>query len=152
VAVGPDLTIHDHPEVIAVGDMVSVHDAAGNSVALPGLASTAMQQGRYAARSVRMRVSGKPQQPFHFVVKGNLATIGRAHAVAEIKGVQISGMLAWMIWLSVHVFYLIGLQNRLLVLTRWAFSFVTRGRGARLITGESVPTVDKVGNATVARQ
>ena len=152
VAVGADLTIRGHPEVIALGDMVSVHDAAGKSVALPGLASTAMQEGRYAARSVRRLVSGKPQQPFHFVDKGNLATIGRAHAVAEIKGVQISGMLAWMIWLSVHVFYLIGLQNRLLVLTRWAFSFVTRGRGARLITGESAPTVDKVGNAPVARQ
>jgi NADH:ubiquinone reductase (H+-translocating) len=135
VAVGPDLTIMGHPEVIALGDMVSVHDAAGNEVALPGLASTAMQQGRYAAKSIRRRARGKPSQPFRFVDKGNLATIGRARAVAEIKGIQTSGMLAWLIWLSVHIFYLIGLQNRLLVLTRWAFSFVTRGRGARLITG-----------------
>jgi NADH dehydrogenase len=140
VAVGPELTIQGHPDVIALGDMVSVHDAAGNDVALPGLASTAMQQGRYAARSVRRRARGKPSQPFHFVDKGNLATIGRAHAVAEIKGIQISGILAWLIWLSVHIFYLIGLQNRLLVLTRWAFSFVTRGRGARLITGASSGT------------
>jgi NADH dehydrogenase len=140
VAVGPELTIQGHPDVIALGDMVSVHDAAGNDVALPGLASTAMQQGRYAARSVCRRARGKPSQPFHFVDKGNLATIGRAHAVAEIKGIQISGMLAWLIWLSVHIFYLIGLQNRLLVLTRWAFSFVTRGRGARLITGASSGT------------
>ena len=150
VAVGPDLTIQGHPEVIALGDMVSVHDAAGNDVALPGLASTAMQQGRYAARSVRRRARGKPSQPFRFVDKGNLATIGRAHAVAEIKGIQTSGMLAWLIWLSVHIFYLIGLQNRLLVLTRWAFSFVTRGRGARLITGESATTAEEVGNATIA--
>jgi NADH:ubiquinone reductase (H+-translocating) len=135
VAVGADLTIQGHPEVIALGDMVSVHDPAGSEVALPGLASTAMQQGRYAAKSIQRRARGKPSQPFHFVDKGNLATIGRAHAVAEIKGIQTSGMLAWLIWLSVHIFYLIGLQNRLLVLTRWAFSFVTRGRGARLITG-----------------
>ncbi len=152
VAVGPDLTIAGHPEVIALGDMASVHDATGNQVALPGLASTAMQQGRYAASSVRRRVRGEPSQPFRFVDKGNLATVGRAHAVAEIKGIQASGMLAWLIWLSVHIFYLIGLQNRLLVLTRWAFSFVTRGRGARLITGESGPTTVADGSSTGARQ
>ena len=86
-----------------------------------------------------------------FVDKGDLATIGRARAVAEIKGIQTSGLLAWLIWLSVHIFYLIGLQNRLLVLTRWAFSFVTRGRGARLITGESIATAEAGGTATVAR-
>jgi len=152
VAVAPDLTVPGHPEVIALGDMVRVHDAAGNEVALPGLASTAMQQGRYAARSVRRRARGKPSPPFRFVDKGDLATIGRAHAVAEIKGIQTSGLLAWMIWLSVHIFYLIGLQNRLLVLTRWAFSFVTRGRGARLITGEWIATAEAGGTATVARR
>ena len=152
VAVGSDLTISGHPDVIALGDMVSVHDAAGNDVALPGLASTAMQQGRYAAKAVRRRARGEPSQPFHFVDKGNLATIGRAHAVADIKGIQTSGMLAWLIWLSVHIFYLIGLQNRLLVLTRWAFSFVTRGRGARLITGESAPTAEGIESATAARR
>ncbi len=149
VAVGPELTVEGHPEVIALGDMVSAHDTAGNEVPLPGLASTAMQQGRYAARSVRRRARGKSSEPFQFVDKGNLATIGRAHAVAEIKGIQTSGMLAWLIWLSVHIFYLIGLQNRLLVLTRWAFSFVTRGRGARLITGESAAPAT-AGTATVS--
>ncbi|MBA3843896.1 MAG: NAD(P)/FAD-dependent oxidoreductase [Actinobacteria bacterium] len=152
VAVGPDLTIEGHPEVVALGDMVSVHDATGNQLALPGLASTAMQQGRFAASSVRRRIRGEPSQPFRFVDKGNLATIGRAHAVAEIKGIQASGMLAWLIWLSVHIFYLIGLQNRLLVLTRWAFSFVTRGRGARLITGESGPTTAADGSSAGDRQ
>jgi NADH dehydrogenase len=135
VAVGPNLTIKGHPEVIALGDMASVHDAAGNVIPLPGLASVAMQQGRYAARSVRASIQGGTPKPFEHVDKGNLATIGRARAVADIKGIQISGMLAWIIWLSVHIFYLIGFQNRLLVLTRWAFSFVTHGRGARLITG-----------------
>jgi len=134
VAVGPELTIQGHPNVIALGDMVSVHDAAGNAAALPGLASTAMQQGRYAAAAVRARLHGRTPSPFRYVDKGNLATIGRARAVADIKGVQISGMLAWLTWLAVHIFYLVGLQNRLLVLTRWAFSFVTRGRSARLIT------------------
>ena len=135
VAVGSDLTIQGWPEVIALGDMVSVHDAAGMNVPLPGLASVAMQQGRYAARSVRARMRGAESQPFRYVDKGNLATIGRASAVADIKGIQLSGTLAWLTWLIVHIFYLIGFQNRLLVLTRWAFSFVTRGRGARLITG-----------------
>jgi NADH:ubiquinone reductase (H+-translocating) len=152
VAVGPDLTIQGHPEVIALGDMVSMHDEAGNEVALPGLASTAMQQGRYAASSVGRRTQSKPSQAFCFVDKGNLATIGRANAVAEIKGIQTSGMLAWLIWLSVHIFYLIGLQNRLLVLTRWGFSFVTRGRGARLITGESAETATEVRSARVGRE
>jgi NADH dehydrogenase len=153
VAVGPDLTIQGHPEVIALGDMASVHDAEGNAVALPGLASTAMQQGRHAAKTVRRRAQGKPALPFRFVDKGNLATIGRAHAVAEIKGVQVSGLLAWLIWVSVHIFYLIGLQNRLLVLSRWAFSFVTRGRGARLITGsaEGAASAEEVAKTTLAR-
>ena len=88
---------------------------------------------------------GEPSQPFRFVDKSNLATVGRAHAVAEIKGIQTSGMLAWMTWLGNHIYYLIGLQNRLLALTRWTFSFVTRGRGGRLITGEPVPTTEEVG-------
>ncbi|MEO8968383.1 MAG: hypothetical protein ABI427_12640, partial [Solirubrobacteraceae bacterium] len=137
VAVGADLTIPGHPEVIALGDMVSVHDTAGASVPLPGLASVAMQQGRYAAGSVRARLRGSRSEAFRYVDKGNLATIGRASAVADIRGVEISGALAWVTWVTVHLFYLIGFQNRLLVVTRWAFSFVTRGRGARLITGPS---------------
>jgi NADH dehydrogenase len=140
--VGPDLTIDGHPEVFALGDMASVHDADGNSLALPGLASTAMQQGRHVARTVVRRLEGKPAEPFRFVDKGNLATIGRARAVAEIKGVRASGLVAWLIWLGVHIFYLVGLQNRLLVLTRWTFSFLTHGRGARLITDNIHPGDD----------
>ena len=136
VAVGPDLTLPGHPEVIALGDMVQVHDAEGNPLGLPGLAPVAMQQGRYAARAVRERLRGRQPSPFRYRDKGNLATIGRAKAVADIKGLQLSGLLAWLTWLFVHLFYLIGLQNRLLVFTRWTFSFITRGRGARLITGQ----------------
>lgn len=149
VAVSDDLTIEGRPEVIALGDMVSVHDAAGKDVLLPGLASVAMQQGRYAASVVRARLRGAPSPPFRYVDKGNLATIGRARAVADIKGIQLSGTLAWLTWAIVHIFYLIGFQNRLLVMTRWAFSFVTRGRGARLITGpgEPAPEPDVVGAA-----
>jgi NADH:ubiquinone reductase (H+-translocating) len=144
VAVGPELTIQGHPDVMALGDMASVHDAAGTDAALPGLASTAMQQGRYAAAAVSARLAGRAPGPFRYVDKGDLATIGRASAVADIKGIQISGMLAWLTWLAVHIFYLIGLQNRLLVLTRWGFSFLTRGRGARLITYSSTsPSLER---------
>ena len=130
--VEPDLTLPGHSEVIALGDMVSVR-----GMELPGLAPVAMQQGRYAARVIKARVEGRPHEPFHYVDKGNLATIGRARAVAEIKGMKLAGGIAWVAWLGVHLFYLIGFQNRLLVLIRWLFSFVTRGRGARLITGQT---------------
>ena len=104
------------------------------SIALPGLAPVAMQEGRHAARVVRDRMRGRPARRFRYRDKGNLATIGRASAVAEIKGVRLSGFAAWVTWLTVHLWYLIGFENRLLVLIRWAFSFIAHGRGARLIT------------------
>ena len=135
VAVGPDLTIPGHPEVFAIGDMVQVRDAAGEIVPLPGVAPVAMQQGRYAGNAVKARLRGKELGPFRYRDKGNLATIGRAKAVADVKGLQLSGLVAWFAWLFVHLFYLIGLQNRVLVFVRWTFSFLTHGRGARLITG-----------------
>ena len=93
-----------------------------------------MQQGRYAAKAVRARLKGRTAPPFRYLDKGNLATIGRAAAVADIKGVKISGFLAWVTWLVVHLFYLVGFQNRLLVIIRWTIGFATRGRGTRLIT------------------
>jgi NADH:quinone reductase (non-electrogenic) len=129
VTVGPDLTLPGHPEVFALGDMVRVGD-----MLLPGVAPVAMQQGRYAARAVRERLRGKESAPFRYRDKGNLATIGRAAAVADIKGLQLSGFLAWVTWLVVHLFYLVGFQNRILVFIRWFVSFTTHGRGARLIT------------------
>jgi NADH:ubiquinone reductase (H+-translocating) len=137
VTVEPGLTLPGHPEVFALGDMVRVRGRDGSAVALPGLAPVAMQQGRYAARAVRARVQGRAAPPFRYRDKGNLATIGRASAVADVKGVRLSGFIAWITWLVVHLFYLVGFQNRLLVLIRWSFSFVTRGRGARLITQRS---------------
>jgi len=136
VAVGPDLSLPDHPEVLALGDMVRVHDAKGSVQPLPGVAPVAMQQGRYAAKAIRARLKGREPGPFHYLDKGNVATIGRLRAVADVRGLRVSGTLAWLIWLLVHLFYLVGLQNRILVLVRWSVSFVTRGRGARLITGE----------------
>jgi NADH dehydrogenase len=133
VTVGPDLTLPRHPEVFAIGDMVHIAGADP----LPGIAPVAMQQGRYAGRLIAARLRGRELQPFRYKDKGNLATIGRAKAVADIKGLQLSGFAAWVAWLFVHLFYLIGLQNRILVFTRWTFSFLTHGRGARLITGRS---------------
>lgn len=134
VTVEPDLTLPGHPEVFALGDMVRVRDAAGGSTILPGVAPVAMQQGRYAAKVVRDRLRSRPTQPFRYRDKGNLATIGRGAAVADIKGFRLSGHIAWITWLVVHLWYLVGFQNRLLVLIRWTSSFVTHGRGARLIT------------------
>ena len=133
ISVAPDLSLPGYPEVLALGDMVRVHADDGTIVPLPGLAPVALQQGRYAARLVRDRLSGSAIKPFHYVDKGDLATIGRSKAVADVKGLRLSGLTAWVTWLVVHLFYLIGFQNRLLVLIRWTVSFVTRGRGARLI-------------------
>jgi NADH:ubiquinone reductase (H+-translocating) len=93
----------------------------------------AMQEGRYVAKVVRARVRGREYEPFRYRDKGNVATIGRSRAVADIKGLKVSGFPAWLLWLGIHIFYLIGFQNRLLVLIRWSFSFFTRGRGGRVI-------------------
>jgi NADH dehydrogenase len=137
VTVEPDLTLPGHPEVFAIGDMVRVRDGNGDPVVLPGVAPVAMQQGRYTARVVRARLQTREYGAFRYRDKGNLATIGRAAAVADIKGLRLSGFPAWVTWLVVHLWYLIGFQNRLLVLIRWSFSFATHGRGARLITDGS---------------
>jgi len=124
IVVEPDLTIAGHPEVFAIGDMAAVGDQH-----LPGVAPVAMQEGRHVAKSIR---DGR-REPFHYRDKGNLATIGHSRAVADIKGLHFSGFPAWALWLGLHLFYLIGFENRLLVLTRWTFSWLTRGRGARVI-------------------
>jgi NADH dehydrogenase len=129
-----DLTVSAHKEVFALGDMIAIR-RDGQIETLPGLAPVAMQQGRHAAGAILDGLAGKPSRPFHYKDKGNLATIGRAKAVADIKGIHLSGGIAWVTWLAVHLWYLVGFQNRLLVFTRWAFSFVTHGRGARLIAG-----------------
>jgi NADH:ubiquinone reductase (H+-translocating) len=124
VLVDPDLTLPGHPEVFAFGDMVSVRGQD-----LHGVAPVAMQEGRHVARSIR---EGR-RAPFSYNDKGELATIGRARAVGTVKGVPVTGFVAWALWLGIHIVYLVGFQNRLLVLTRWAFAYFTRGRGARVI-------------------
>jgi len=129
VIVEPDLTLPGHPEVFAIGDMTAVRDGNGGVQQLPGVAPVAMQQGRHVARSIR---AGE-RTPFHYKDKGNLATIGRRAAVADLGRIHLSGFIAWALWLVLHLFYIIGFQNRLLVLVRWTFSYFTRGRGARII-------------------
>ena len=137
VTVEADLSLPGHPEVFAIGDMIRVRDLNGEPIVLPGVAPVAMQQGQYVASVVRARLRRREHGGFRYRDKGNVATIGRAAGVADIKGVRLSGFLAWAAWLVVHLWYLIGFQNRLLVLIRWSFSFATHGRGARLITGTS---------------
>jgi NADH dehydrogenase len=132
--VEPDLSVPGHPEVLALGDMVQVR----GSDPLPGVAPVAMQMGRYAAKLIKGRLGGKEVGPFKYKDKGNLATIGRARAVAELPPhIRVAGFVAWALWLGIHLWYLVGFQNRLLVFIRWGFSFLTHGRGTRLITGES---------------
>ena len=132
LSVEPDLTLAGHPEVSALGDMVKV----GETV-YPGVAPVAIQQGQYVAKRIRRRLAGKPEaEPFHYVNKGNLATIGRLKAVADFGNgkLKIGGPIAWLLWLFVHLWYLVGFQNRIVVFTRWFFSFITRGRGSRIIS------------------
>jgi NADH dehydrogenase len=133
VLVSPDLTLPNHPEVFAIGDMVRVRGEDGKEQPLLGVAPEAMQEGRYAAKVVKARLRGRELGPFRYRDKGNLATIGRARAVADLHWVKVSGFPAWLLWLVVHIWYLIGFQNRLLVIIRWAISFVTHGRGGRVI-------------------
>ena len=134
IRVHDNLTVPGHPEVFAVGDMAAVEGPDG--VPLPGVAPVAIQQGTYVAGVIRRRVAGMPPVGgFRYTDKGSLATIGRAKAVAQIHGVRLWGLPAWLMWLVVHLLYLVGFQNRVFVMMRWGFSFLTRGRGARLITG-----------------
>ena len=127
----PDLTIAGHPEILVIGDLARFTHQTGEP--LPGVAPVAIQQGRYAARTVARRLAGKDVEPFHYFNKGELATIGRAAAVANFGKLRFSGYPAWLLWLFVHLMYLVGFENRLLVFVQWAWSYVTRHRGTRLI-------------------
>jgi NADH dehydrogenase len=134
IQVLPDLSIPGHPEIMITGDLA--HIMQGGRL-VPGLAPAAMQQGSYAARSVLARVQGKQPAPFHYKDKGNLATIGRNHAVAELGRLHFSGYLAWLLWLFIHLLYIVDFENRLLIAIQWGFEYFTWNRGARLITGQS---------------
>jgi NADH:ubiquinone reductase (H+-translocating) len=133
VIVQPDLSLEGHPEVFVIGDQCRFDHQ--DSKPLPGLANVAMQQGRFAAHTIRREQEGRPRSKFHYVDKGQLATIGRSRAVAEIWKLQFGGFSAWMIWLFVHIYYLTGFKNRLFVVFQWAISYLTYRRGARLIVG-----------------
>ncbi len=135
VFVEPDLSIPGHPEVFVIGDLATLKDKHGKL--LPGVAPVAMQQGTFVARQIAADLAGKPREAFHYLDKGSLATIGRAAAIAQFGKVHISGFLAWLAWLFIHIMFLVGFRNRILVMIQWAWSYLTYERGARLITGES---------------
>jgi NADH dehydrogenase len=135
VLVQPDLSVPGHPEVFVIGDLAALKDEQGKM--LPGVAPVAIQQGGFAARTIAGTLQGKSREPFHYFDKGSLATIGRAAAVAQFGKLHISGYLAWLSWLFVHIFFLIGFRNRIIVLIQWAWSYLTYERGARLITGST---------------
>ncbi len=135
VIVNPDLTVPGHPEIFVIGDLAALKDDHGKM--LPGLAPVAMQMGRHAARNIARACAGKkPYEKFRYRDKGNLATIGRAAAVADLGWIRVSGFIAWLLWLGVHIFFLIGFRNRFIVMLEWAWSYFSNQRGARLITGD----------------
>ena len=134
VLVNPDLSIPDHPEVFVIGDLAALKDENGKW--LPGVAPTAMQEGRAAAANIGRDLKHQPRKDFHYFDKGSLATIGRSAGIAQFGKLHISGFIAWLSWLFVHIFFLIGFRNRILVMIQWAWSYFTYERGARLITGD----------------
>jgi NADH:ubiquinone reductase (H+-translocating) len=135
VMVEPDLSIPGHPEVFVIGDLAAIKDENGKM--LPGVAPVAIQQGEWVAKTIGRDLEHQSRRSFHYRDKGSLATIGRAAGVAQIGRWQLSGFLAWMAWLFIHIFFLIGFRNRLMVMIQWAWSYLTYERGARLITGSS---------------
>ena len=133
VIVEPDLSIPGHPEIFVVGDLANFSHQTGTP--LPGVAQVAKQQGKHAARNIRRRLAGESTRPFHYQDRGNMATIGRANAVADFGFARVSGFLGWLMWLFVHILFLVGFRNRLSVLLQWGASYLTYQRSVRLITG-----------------
>jgi NADH:ubiquinone reductase (H+-translocating) len=135
IRVTPQLTLANYPDIFVIGDLALAADESGKP--LPGVSPVAIQGGAYAAKVIRARVAGKAEPPaFHYLNKGDLAVIGRAAAVANIFGLHLSGLFAWLVWLFVHLMYIVEFQNRVLVFVQWGFEYLTFSRGARLITGE----------------
>jgi NADH dehydrogenase len=140
VVVNPDLTIPGHPEIFVIGDLANFSHQTGKP--LPGVAQPAIQQGAYVGKLIQARLRNKQLPPFHYFDKGNLATIGRGAAVADLNWLQISGWPAWLIWVFIHLLYIIEFQNRLLILLQWAWLYITFDRSARLITGKNPLPLD----------
>jgi NADH dehydrogenase len=130
VVVNSDLTIPDHPEVYVVGDLAHFEE---DGKLVPGLAPAAIQEGRHAAANIRLAIEGKPVEPFHYVDRGSMATLGRRSAVGVLGGLRLSGLTAWLSWLFIHIWFLIGFRNRLVVMFEWSKSYFTFQRSARLI-------------------
>jgi NADH dehydrogenase len=137
VLVQPDLTIPGHPDVFVIGDLASLKDANGKP--LPGVAQVAMQQAAHAARNAARRLRGKPTTTFTYRDLGNMAIVGRGSAIVDLGRLRFSGHIAWMAWLFLHIFMLIGFRNRLSVMLQWAVAFFTKRRSVRLITGPTTP-------------
>ncbi len=137
VLVSPDLTVPGHPELFVIGDLAYLEQ---DGHPLPGVAPVAMQQGFYAAKAIEARLRGKTPAPFHYHDKGSLAVIGRKSAIAEIGRFRLHGYIAWLLWLFVHLMYIVEFSNRLIIFIRWGIQYVTFSRGARLITGDSEPS------------
>jgi len=135
VKITPELNLLDRPEVFVIGDMAYLEDAKSGQ-AYPMVAQVAMQMGTQAARNIRALIDGQPLAKFHYFDKGQMATIGRRAAVFDAFGIRLSGFLAWIGWLFIHIIYLIGFRNRLVVLTNWAYNYFTYDRAVRLITGK----------------
>ncbi len=143
IIVQPDLSLPNHPEIFAIGDLANYAHQTGKP--LPGVAQVAMQQGHYAARVIQARQAGQTLPPFQYRDLGNMATIGRAAAVADLGRFHFSGWLGWVMWLFIHLLYIVQYQSRILVLIQWAWNYFTRNRAARLITGEHIlpPVTEK---------
>jgi NADH:ubiquinone reductase (H+-translocating) len=137
--VEPDCTIPGRPEIFVLGDAALFNHQNGGP--LPGICPVAIQMGEYAARTIQADLAGEPRRAFHYWDKGQLAVIGRGRAVADVWRLHFGGFLAWLIWTFVHIFFLIGFRNRILVMIQWAWSYLTYGRGARLIAGETPCTI-----------
>jgi NADH dehydrogenase len=135
VFVQPDLSVPGHPEVFVIGDLAALQDEHGKM--LPGVAPVALQQGRWVAKAIARDLEHQPRRNFRYHDKGSLATIGRAAGVAQFPKFSLSGYFAWLAWLFVHIFFLIGFRNRIIVMIQWAWSYLTYERGARLITGSN---------------
>jgi NADH:ubiquinone reductase (H+-translocating) len=140
ILVEPDCTVPGHPEIFVIGDLANFSHQTGKP--LPGVAQPAMQQGKYVARVIRGRFENKTPKPFHYFDKGNLATIGRGKAIADLNFIGLAGWPAWFLWIFIHIVYLIEFKDRLLVLTQWAWLYITWDRSARLITGKNPLPMD----------
>jgi NADH dehydrogenase len=158
VLVDPDLSVPGHPEVFVVGDLAAarwpergadaaktdptISDKGRQTRFVPGVAPAAIQMGKFAGRQIKRSLKGEPREQFRYLDKGSLATIGRSRAVADFGRLHVSGYFAWLSWLFIHLFFLIGFRNRIMVMAEWAWAYVTYNHSARLIT-EPKETVSK---------